>query len=80
MHHIIGSAIGGIVTYLLLLLLIPGSVYNSQFLTAVVIGAIVAMIWPWFIAFMLARRVKNKRNAQIQSEVDKQISEQKPGG
>lgn len=73
LHHIIGTAIGALVTYVLLIILVPGPTY-SQFLPAVVIGAIVAMIWPWFIAFMLARRVKNKRDEQIQSEVEKQMA------
>lgn len=74
MHHIIGSAIGALVTYVLLVILVPGPTY-SEFLPAVVIGAIVAMLWPWFIGLMLARRVKKRRDDQIQSEVEKQMAE-----
>ena len=74
MHHIIGSAIGGIVTYILLVVLVPGPT-AQQYLPAVVIGAIVSMLWPWFIGLMLARRVKNKRDASIQAEVEKQMAE-----
>jgi xanthine/uracil permease len=74
MHHIIGAVIGGIVTYVLLVILVPGPTYE-QFLPAVVIGAIVTMIWPWFIGLMLARRVKNKRDASIQAEVERQMAE-----
>ena len=78
MHHVIGAVIGGIVTYLLLVILVPGQA-PQQFLTAVVIGAIVTMIWPWFIGFMLARRVKNKRDEKMQAEVERQVSEQTKG-
>ena len=78
MHHVIGAVIGGIVTYFLLVILVPGPTY-SQFLPAVAIGAIVTMIWPWFIGFMLARRVKNKRDEKMQAEVERQVSEQTKG-
>jgi xanthine/uracil permease len=73
MHHIIGVGIGAIVTYLLLVIMV-GSQYTDKYLPAIVIGAIVALLWPWFIGLMLARRVKNKRDAQIQAEVDRQVA------
>ena len=69
MHHIIGVGIGGLVTYVLLWLMV-GSQYSDKYLPAIVIGAIVALAWPWFIGLMLARRVKNRRDENIQKEVD----------
>ena len=48
-------------------------------MTAVVIGAIASMLWPWVIGLFLARRVKQRRDDQIQAEVDKQINAQKGG-
>jgi uncharacterized protein YneF (UPF0154 family) len=45
--------------------------------TAVVIGAIATILWPIVIGFFLARRVKNRRDEQIQKEVDKQLNAQK---
>jgi len=79
MHHIIGTFIGAFVTYVLLVILVPGPTYE-QFLPAVVIGAIVTLAWPWFIGLMLARRVKNRRDAQISAEVDRQVAEKNQGG
>lgn len=73
MHHIIGVGIGAVVTYVLLFIMV-GSEYSDKYLPAIIIGAIVALAWPWFIGLMLARRVKNKRDAQIQAEVDRQVS------
>ena len=78
MHHIIGTIIGAIVTYVLLVLLVPGPTY-SQFAPAVIIGAIACGIWPWFIAFFLARRAKQRRDANIQAEVERQVAEQNKG-
>ena len=74
MHHIIGVAIGAIVAYVLLIILV-GSQYSDKYLPALVIGAIVALLWPWFIGFMLARRIKNRRDAQIQAEVERQVAD-----
>lgn len=73
MHHIIGVIIGAIVTYALLVIMVGGE-FSDKYLPAVAIGAIVALAWPWFIGLMLARRVKNKRDEQIQSEVEKQMA------
>jgi preprotein translocase subunit SecF len=78
MHHIIGTIIGALVTYVLLVLLVPGPAY-SQFAPAVIIGAICCAIWPWAIAFFLARRVKQRRDASIQAEVERQVAEQNKG-
>ena len=78
MHHIIGVGIGGLVTYLLLIVMV-GSQYSDKYLPAVVIGAIIALAWPWFIGLMLARRVKNKRDEKLQAEVERQVAEQNKG-
>ncbi len=72
MHHIIGVGIGAVVSYVLLIIMV-GSQYSDKYLPAIVIGAIVALAWPWFIGLMLARRVKNRRDDQIQKEVDAQM-------
>jgi xanthine/uracil permease len=72
MQHIIGVGLGGVVTYLLLYIMV-GSQFSDKYLPAVVIGAIVALAWPWVIGLLLARRVKNRRDEQIQKEVDAQM-------
>jgi hypothetical protein len=72
MQHIIGVGLGGLVTYVLLWLFV-GSTYADKYLPAVIIGAIVSLAWPWFIGLMLARRVRARRDAQIQKEVDAQM-------
>ncbi|TFG68458.1 MAG: hypothetical protein E4H24_03560 [Thermomicrobiales bacterium] len=72
MQHIIGVGLGGLVTYLLLYFMV-GSEFSDKFLPAVIIGAIVALAWPWIIGLVLVRRAKNRRDEQIQREVDTQM-------
>ena len=73
MQHIIGVGIGAIVTYFLLVIMV-GSQFTDRYLPAIIIGVIVALLWPWFIGLMLARHVKNKRDEQIEAEVDRQVA------
>jgi preprotein translocase subunit SecF len=78
MQRVIGTVLGAIVTYLLLAAMFGLSDSDPvNFGLAVVIGAIVALLWPWIIGLWLARRVKNRRDDQIQKEVDKQIAEKR---
>jgi preprotein translocase subunit SecF len=70
----IGVTIGGVVTLLLLVLMT--SVTIDQAIAPIVIGAIAAWAWPVVIAFWLARRVKERRENQIQDEVERQMREQ----
>jgi preprotein translocase subunit SecF len=67
MHRIVGIALGAAATYLLLVILL-GSGSSDRYLWAVGIGAIVALVWPWFIALVLARYVINKRREQMRAE------------
>jgi len=75
MQHIIGVGIGAVVTYVLLWLFV-GSANSQQYHYAVIIGGIVALAWPWVIGLFLVRRAKNRRDEQIQKEVDKQMAQQ----
>jgi cell shape-determining protein MreD len=74
LQHVIGSAIGGLVAWLVLVLTNASS--SPQYVTAVVIGAIASMLWPWVIGIFLARRIKQRRQDEIQKEVDKQVNQQ----
>ena len=76
LQHIIGTVIGAVVAYLILFVTI-GSQYSSQLVTGLAIGAIVTILWPLVIGGLLVRRRMNKRDDQIQKEVDKRLSEQK---
>ncbi len=77
MQHILGVGIGGIATLILLWLFAPPTAADSNvYLISVIVGAIVALAWPWVIGLFLVRRARARRDDQIQKEVDKQISQQ----
>ena len=75
LQRFIGVSLGAIVTYALLVLLNVGS-KEANYGTAVIIGAIVSFVWPWFIAWFLVRRHRNKQQAEISAEVDRQVKDQ----
>jgi hypothetical protein len=45
---------------------------TSNYLTAVVVGALVSLIWPLVWILMMRRRRQNKIDAQVAEEVAKQ--------
>lgn len=74
----IGVTIGALVSLVLLVLMT--TVTWDQAITPLVIGAIAAWAWPVVIAFWLGRRVKARREDQIQSEVQRQLDEERRKG
>ncbi len=80
MQRIIGVVLGAIVGYLLLLLLVGSAGDASRsYAIAVIAGAIVAILWPWLVALYIGRRVKERRDEEVQREVDRAIEERKGG-
>ena len=78
LQRLIGVSLGAVVTYLLLELLNLGS-KESNYAFAVIAGAIVSFVWPWFIAWFLVRRHRNKQQEQINAEVSRQVNDQTKG-
>ncbi len=76
-QQIIGLIVGGIVT---LVLLIPMSDATlDQAVVPVIIGAVAAFFWPIVVGWLLVRRAKQRREDQIQNEVQRQMDQQKRG-
>ena len=75
----IGVALGALITYLLLVILNPTNNTDptSVYLAAVVVGAVVSWAWPVVIAFWLGRRAKDRREDQIEKEVQRQLDEER---
>jgi len=78
MQRVIGIIVGGFTIYVLLNIM-DAVTKDTQprYLLAVGIGMLVMLLWPWVIGLFFARRIKNRRDEEIQKEVDKQISAQK---
>jgi preprotein translocase subunit SecF len=76
----IGVTIGGLVTLILLVIMVPGTGATWQdFITPLVIGNVAAFFWPVVIAFYLGRRVKQRRENEIEAEVQRQLDQQNRG-
>ena len=48
---------------------------SQVFLVAVIVGLVVSIIWPWAIALMVDRRVKDRRKEEIDREVKDQLAQ-----
>ena len=78
MQRIIGLVLGALITYLLLLALVgTAGDAGRNYAIAVIAGAVVALIWPWVVAFYIGRRVKERRDAEVQREVERQLAEER---
>ncbi len=59
MQRIIGILLGGLTIYALLNIMDAfGADTQPKYLLAVVVGMLVALVWPWFISLVVARRVR----------------------
>ena len=70
----IGIIIGGLVALVLLMLMVSGQDW-SVFVIPLVLGGLAAFFWPVVIGFWLARRVRRRQDARIESEVQRQINQ-----
>ncbi len=76
-QRIIGGAVGALATWLIL---VWNNVDSAVAVTAAVVGAVAAFLWPIIVGFFLARRVKQRREDDIQAEVARQVAEQNRQG
>jgi glucose uptake protein GlcU len=81
MQRIIGIALGALVAFALLVLLLGTALDATRdYLIALVAGAIVSLVWPWIVGFYIGRRVKERRDEEVQKEVERQLAEKHEGG
>ncbi len=90
LQRLIGVTVGAIVTFLLLLVFYGTQEINGvvspnwrivgdstqAFLVASIIGAVASFFWPIVIGWWMARRMRTRRNNAIESEVQRQLSDQ----
>ena len=43
---------------------------------AILVGLVVALIWPWIMGVLLVRRARQRRQNEIDQEVQKQLAQQ----
>ena len=80
MQRIIGIVLGALVAFGLLVLLVGTSLDAPRnYVIALVVGAIVSLVWPWIVGFYIGRRVKDRRDEEVQREVERQLAEKREG-
>ena len=49
---------------------------NPNWALAILVGLVVALIWPWIMGLIMVRRVRSRRQNEIDEEVQKQLAQQ----
>jgi 4-amino-4-deoxy-L-arabinose transferase-like glycosyltransferase len=80
-QRFVSIVIGALVTFLLLLLFHNGRIISDEitgFLVSVVVGALVALFWPLIWSTSMARRTRERREAAMRVEVQRQLESERP--
>lgn len=76
----IGVTVGAIVTLIILVIMNLQDPGWEDYIVPLAIGAVAAFFWPVVIGIWLGRRARQRRNNQIQSEVERQVNQQNRNG
>jgi Flp pilus assembly protein TadB len=71
----IGIFVGALVTLALLILTVNAGVDWTTYVMPLVVGGLSAFFWPVVIAFWVGRRAKERRENEIQQEVNRQLDQ-----
>ena len=53
-----------------------GTPSNPNLALALLVGLVVALIWPWIMGLLIVRRTRQRRQNEIDEEVAKQLAQQ----
>jgi len=80
LHRIVGLVLGGVVIWVILTVgEAIGSDSQPRYLLAIVVGLLVALLYPWVIGLGVTRRDRRRdkeREQEIQAEVDRRLAEE----
>jgi type VI protein secretion system component VasK len=81
LHRIVGLVLGGVVIWVILTVgEAIGSDSQPRYLLAIVVGLLVALLYPWIIGLGATRRDRRRereREQEIQAEVDRRVTEER---
>lgn len=79
LHRIVGLILGGVVIWVILTAgEAIGAESQPRYLLAIVVGLLVALLYPWVIGLGVVRRDRQRekeREQEIQAEVDRRVAE-----
>ena len=77
MQRFIGIILGGVTIWALLNILDAVSADTQpKYVTAIVIGMLVALLYPWIMG-IAGRRSRERRDAEIEAEVERKLAEER---
>ncbi len=79
MLRILSAILGAAVSYVLLIIL-AGTAQSQNFLIAIVVGAVITIGFPWVIALMVSRRVRDERQTEIDRAAQEQLAQKSREG
>jgi len=67
----------GVLAFLLVYWLTGGFATPStpNWALSILVGLVVALVWPWVFGLLMVRRVRQKRQDEIDKEVEKQLAQ-----
>jgi cell shape-determining protein MreD len=74
-RRITGIILGVIAFFLVYWATSLGTPSSPNWALSILVGLVVALIWPWIFGLMMVRRVRQNRQNDIDKEVQKQLSE-----
>jgi cell shape-determining protein MreD len=53
-----------------------GTPSSPNWALSILVGLVVALLWPWIFGLVMVRRVRQRRQNEIDEEVQKQLAQQ----
>jgi len=75
-RRIVGIVLGVVAFFIVYWITGLGTPSQPNWALAALIGLVIALIWPWVFGIWAVRRVRQKRQAEIDQEVQKQLAQQ----
>jgi len=81
-RRIVGIILGVVAFFIVYWITGLGTPSNPNWALAALVGLVIALIWPWVFGLIMVRRVRQRRQNEIDEEVQKQLAQQqnKPQG
>lgn len=76
-RRITGIILGVIAFFLVYWATSLGTPSSPNWALSILVGLVVALLWPWVFGLIMVRRVRQNRQSEIDQEVQKQLAEQK---
>ena len=75
-RRIVGIILGVVAFFVVYWLTGLGTPSSPNWALSLLVGLVVALLWPWVFGLIMVRRVRQNRQNEIDQEVQKQLSQQ----